>query len=115
MKVFIVVLDLCTFTKNVFKMLDDFVKKNQVTVVGVKNNVYKYKSKINKKKVSIELVVVESNNPDGCGRKRLNDISKATKRNIIAFPTILKQNGNKYVEMLPSVDRTRKNFVKFLE
>tara|TARA_Y100000389_G_C17400230_1_gene484897 strand:- start:636 stop:983 length:348 start_codon:yes stop_codon:yes gene_type:complete len=115
MKIFIVVLDLCVHTKGVFKMMNGFIKKYPTTVVSVRNNVYKYRAVVNKKKVSIEVVSVESSNPDGSGRRRLDEISKATKRNIAAFPTILKQKGNKYVELIPSVERTRKNFVKFLE
>ena len=91
MKVFFIVLDSCAFTHDAFNMLDSVIRKNPTTVTSMKHNVCKYKTKVNKKNVNIEVVVVESAQPNGNGRKRLDYISKATKRNISAFPTILKQ------------------------
>jgi hypothetical protein len=115
MKVFVIVLDSCRFTHDAFSMLDGIIRKNTTTVTSMKHNVCKYKTKINKKTTNIEVVVVESAQPNGNGRKRLDYISKAAKRNISAFPTILKQKGNKYVEMSPTLERTSKNILKFLE
>ena len=94
------------------------ISKRNATVVSVEPGVFKYKFDVGKKTIHLEVVVVEACNPEGHGNKYMHKVSKMTKRNISAFPSVIKMSGRgantKGVEMDPGIKRTGKNFLKFL-
>lgn len=118
MKVFFIVLDSCAHTYGAFKMLNSVISKRQANVVSVAPNVYKYRFNVDKKMIDLEVIVVESNNLNSNSNNYIHKVSKSLKRNISAFPTIIKKVGTgknaKGVEMDPMLKRTEKNFLNFL-
>lgn len=118
MRVFFVVLDSCPHTTTAFKMLNRVISKRNATVVSVEPGVFKYKFDVGKQTIHLEVVVVEACNPRGGGNTYIHKVSKISKRNISAYPDIIKMVGRgantKGISMDPEIKRTGKNFLKFL-